>query len=107
MGPAPSFKKDKFIKTEEFIKIENIDEIIKKIVKDTYTSLKGMLNKNLEEEYGMLNINAATYIPRSKLLRNNIPNNMANNIPNNNMNYGGNFVNNNDFHGQNYMDNYN
>ena len=96
---SPPIKKGKFLKTEEFIKMENIEEIINKIVKDSYTRLKSMLNKNLEEEYGSLNINAATYVPKSKMLRNHL-------INNNIINYGGNYVNN-DFQGQNFMNDYN
>ena len=69
------------------------------IVKDTYKNLKSMLNNKIEEEYGSLNINAETYVPKNKLLRNKMLNN------NNNYNYGPNYINNNNFNnfnGQNY-----
>jgi len=62
------------------------------MVKETYLNLKSKINKNLEEQYGSLNINAKTYIPKKKMLLDNNNNMMANNI-----NYGQNYVNNNIF----------
>jgi hypothetical protein len=91
--------KIKYIKIEDFIQIENLVDNINIIVRDTYKNLKSMLNNKIEEEYGSLNINAETYVPKNKLLRNKMLNN------NNNYNYGPNYINNNNFNnfnGQNY-----
>ena len=71
-----------FVKIEDFIKFENLKEDINNIVKETYLDLKAKINKDLEEQYGSLNINAKTYIPKKKILGENY-------------NYGQNFVNNN------------
>lgn len=71
----------KYIKIADFIQIENMINNINKIVKDTYSNLKDKPNKNIEEQYGSLNINAQTYIPKKKILNDN-------NITNNNINYG-------------------
>ena len=92
----------KSIKIEDFIQIENLVDNINIIVRDTYKNLKSMLNNKIEEEYGSLNINAETYVPKNKLLRNKMLNNNNNN---NNYNYGPNYINNNNFNnfnGQNY-----
>jgi len=56
----------KYIKIEDFIQIENLVNNINKIVRDTYISLKSKMNNNLEEQYGSLNINAKTYVPKKK-----------------------------------------
>ena len=45
--------------------------------------LKAQIDKDLEEQYGSLNINAKTYVPKKKILGNNMNN------------YGPNFINNN------------
>ena len=60
-------------------------------MKETYANLKSKINKNIEEQYGTLNINAKTYIPRRKILNEsnpsnndinfNHPNYLSNNIP--------------------------
>ena len=68
-----------FIKIEEFINVENLKEDINQIVKDTYLELKAEINKDLEEQYGSLNINAKTYIPKKKILGNNYGQNFINN----------------------------
>ena len=88
----------KFIKIADFIQIENMINNINKIVKDTYTNLKDKPNKNIEEQYGSLNINAQTYIPKKKILNDN-------NITNNNINYGpaGTAILNNNMPQQNYF----
>ena len=70
------------VKIEDFIKFENLKEDINNIVKETYLDLKAKISKDLEEQYGSLNINAKTYIPKKKMLGENY-------------NYGQNFVNNN------------
>ena len=70
----------KNIKIADFIQIENMINNIHKIVKETYSNLKDKPNKNIEEQYGSLNINAQTYIPKKKILNDN-------NITNNNINY--------------------
>ena len=88
----------KYIKTGDFILIDNLINNINKIVKDTYISLKSKVAKNIEEQYGTLNINAQTYVPKKKMLNlNNINNinNMNNMNNNNNINYGPGIVNNN------------
>ena len=85
----------KYIKTEEFIQIENLVNNINKIVRDTYLSLKTKLNKNIEEQYGSLNINAKTYVPKRKILKDNNMNNNDINYGQNNNNYMPNFINNN------------
>ena len=87
----------KFIKTEDFIQIENLVFNINKIVRDTYISLRSKMNKNIEEQYGSLNINAKTYVPKRKILKEN------NNNPNNNINFGPGIVNNNNNIPQNYI----
>lgn len=87
----------KFIKTEDFIQIENLVNNINKIVRDTYISLRSKMNKNIEEQYGSLNINAKTYVPKRKILKEN------NNNPNNNINFGPGIVNNNNNIPQNYI----
>ena len=87
----------KSIKIEDFIQIENLVDNINAIVRDTYKNLKSTLNNKIEEEYGSLNINAETYVPKNKLLRNRMLNNN-----NNNFNYGQNYINNNNFNSQNY-----
>lgn len=56
----------KYIKIEDFIQIENLVNNINKIVRDTYINLKSKMNNNLEEQYGSLNINAKTYVPKKK-----------------------------------------
>ena len=80
----------KFIRLEDFIKFDHLKEDINELVKETYLNLKQKINKNLEEQYGSLNINAKTYIPKKKFLHDNNP-------AGNNVNYGQNFVNNNAF----------
>ena len=55
------------------------------------------MNNNIEEQYGSLNINAKTYVPKKKKLQ---ENNM-----NNNFNYEQNIMNNN-MPSQNYMQQY-
>ena len=84
-----------YIKIEDFIEVDNLKEVINKIVKETYSNLKSKIKKNLEEQYGSLNINAKTYIPKKKLLQ-------ENNFGGNMNNYGQSFVNNNIFQ-PNYM----
>ena len=79
------------IKMEEYIQYENLKDDINKIVKETYLELKEKINKSLDEQYGYLNINAKTYVPKKKKLNNN--NNNNGNI--NHGNYGQNYVNNN------------
>ena len=73
----------KNIKIEDFIDVSNLKEEINKIVKETYMELKAQIDKDLEEQYGSLNINAKTYVPKKKILGNNMNN------------YGPNFINNN------------
>lgn len=90
----------KYIKTEDFIKIDNLVENITQIVRDTYINLKTKLNKNIEEQYGSLNIHAKTYIPRKKMKE---IKNMENNMPPNNMNYVPPNVINNNVTNQNYV----
>ena len=90
----------KYIKTEDFIQIENLVNNINKIVKDTYINLKNKMNNNIEEQYGSLNINAKTYVPKKKKLQESNINNM-----NNNFNYEQNIMNNN-MPSQNYMQQY-
>ena len=85
----------KFIKTEDFIQIENLVNNINKIVKDTYINIKNKMNNNIEEQYGSLNINAETYIPKKRKF----------NSMNNNINYESNAINNNT-PSQNYMSQY-
>ena len=72
---------------------------INKIVKETYISLKSKVAKNIEEQYGTLNINAQTYVPKKKMLNLNNINNINNmnnmNNMNNNINYGPGIINNN------------
>ena len=92
---APPVIQQKYIKTEDFIQIENLDNNINKIVRDTYINLKTKLNKNIDEQYGMLNINAKSYVPRRKILRENDMINNNINYGQNDANYGPNFVNNN------------
>lgn len=88
----------KFIKIVDFIQVENMINNINKIVKDTYSNLKDKTNKNIEEQYGSLNINAQTYIPKKKILN-------EHNIMNNNINYGpaGTAILNNNMPQQNYL----
>jgi hypothetical protein len=84
-------QQSKYIKIEDFIEIENLVNNINSIVKETYANLKSKINKNIEEQYGTLNINAKTYIPRRKILNEsnpsnndinfNHPNYLSNNIP--------------------------
>ena len=81
-----------YIKLEDYIKFDHLKEDINEMVKETYLNLKSKINKNLEEQYGSLNINAKTYIPKKKMLLDNNNNMMANNT-----NYGQNYVNNNIF----------
>ena len=69
-------------------------------MKDTYINLKNKVNNNIEEQYGSLNINAKTYVPKKKKLQENNINNM-----NNNFNYEQNIMNNN-MPSQNYMQQY-
>jgi hypothetical protein len=95
----------KYIKTEDFILIENLVNNINKIVRDTYISLKAKVNKNIEEQYGSLNINAETYVPKRKILKDNNLSNNNNNYGQNNVNYGPNIVNNNVIN-QNYLPKY-
>ena len=73
------------IKIEDFIDVSNLKEEINKIVKETYMELKTQIDKDLEEQYGSLNINAKTYIPKKKILGNNL-NNYGQNFINNNSN---------------------
>ena len=92
----------RFIKIEDFIKFDHIKEDINEIVKESYLNLKAKINKSLEEQYGSLNINAKTYIPKKKMLHDNNNNDNNNNYDNNflmanNINYGQNYVNNNIF----------
>ena len=68
-----------FIKIEDFVNVESLKEDINKIVKDTYLELKAEINKDLEEQYGSLNINAKTYVPKKKILSNNYGQNFINN----------------------------
>ena len=82
-----------YIKLEDYIKFDHLKEDINAMVKETYLTLKSKINKNLEEQYGSLNINAKTYIPKKKMLLENNNNNMMQN----NINYGQNYVNNNIF----------
>ena len=70
---------NQFIKIEDFINVENLKEDINQIVKDTYLELKAEINKDLEEQYGSLNINAKTYVPKKKILNNNYGQNFINN----------------------------
>ena len=70
---------NKFIKIEDFINVENLKEDINQIVKDTYLELKAEINKDLEEQYGSLNINAKTYVPKKKMMGNNYGQNFINN----------------------------
>ena len=86
-----------YIKIEDFIQVDNLKEEINNIVKETYLNLKSKIKKSLEEQYGSLNINAKTYVPKRKILKDN---NFGGN--NNINNYGQNYVNNNIFQ-QNYM----
>ena len=79
-----------FIKIEDYIKFDHLKEDINEIVKETYLNLKAKISKSLEEQYGSLNINAKTYIPKKKILN-------ENNIVGNNNNYGQNYINNNIF----------
>ena len=78
-----SINQQKYIKTEDFLYLENLVNNINKIVRDTYISLKNKMN-NIEEQYGLLNINAQTYVPKKKKIRNNNMNN--NNYESNNIN---------------------
>jgi len=86
----------KYIKTGDFILTDNLVNAINKIVKDTYINLKKKISKNIEDQYGSLNINAQTYIPKKKKLK-------ENNIINNNLNYEPGFDNNNINPQNNYM----
>ena len=70
----------KYIKTEDFIQIDNLINAINNLVKDSYINLKNKISKNIEDQYGSLNINAQTYIPKKKKLK-------ENNITNNSLNY--------------------
>jgi len=78
----------KYIKTKDFIQIDNLINSINNIVKDTYINLKNKISKDIEDQYGSLNINAQTYIPKKKKL-------IENNITNNNMKHGPGISNNN------------
>ena len=84
----------KYIKTGDFILTDNLINNINKIVRDTYINLKNKVAKNIEEQYGTLNINAQTYVPKKKMLNVNNINNI-NNMTNNNINYGPGIINNN------------
>ena len=77
------------VKIEDFIKIENLVENINEIVKNTYISLKSEVSKNILDQYGSLNINAEIYVPKNKILNNNMTN-----INNDNFNYHSNYENN-------------
>ena len=105
--PVAPVNQQKYIKTEDFIQIENLVNNINKIVRDTYINLKSKMN--IDEQYGMLNIHAKSYVPKRKILR---ENNMINNNINNNINYGQNDANygpnivNNNISNQNYISEY-
>jgi len=72
---TPPQNENKYIKTEDFIQTENLVDNIHEIVKEIYTNLKSKISKNLDEEYGKLNINAKIYVPKNKILKDNEENN--------------------------------
>ena len=51
-----------------FQKKKNIDDNIKEIIKETLIIFRSDIQKNLEEEYGTLNINAKNYVPKKKFM---------------------------------------
>ena len=71
------------------------------IVKESYSNLRSQINKEFEEQYGALNINAKIYVPKNKILNDSNDNS---NINMRNNNYGGNYENN--FEPQNFISQY-
>ena len=59
----------KYIITDDFLETRNIDNNIKEIIRETLLSFRSEIKKNLEEEYGTLNINAKNYVPKKKFMQ--------------------------------------
>ena len=59
----------KHIMTDDFLETRNIDNNIKQIIRETLIAFRSEIKKNLEEEYGSLNINAKNYVPKKKFMQ--------------------------------------